>query len=381
MTAIASPGRSDPRAAPLGRFRRWRQRLLSSARFQRWAAALPVTRPIARQKAGALFDLCTGFVHSQVLLACVQLDLFARLARAPLSPADVSAQCDLPITGAERLLKAAASLDLFHRLPDGRYTLGDTGASLLGNPSVFAMIRHHGDLYKDLADPVDLLRGRRPDTRLATYWRYGQAPDPANASEGDVAAYSALMAETQAFIAEDVLAAYPMARHRTIMDVGGGNGAFLAAVGAQHPHLKRTLCDLPAVADLARQRFASEPEDQRVRTVGVNAMADPLPDDADLVTLIRILHDHDDGPVRALLANIRKSLALGGTLLVAEPMAGTRGAESMGESYFGLYLWAMGSGRPRTAAELKAMLVEAGFNTVREARTYHPLLVRCLIAR
>ena len=37
------------------------------------------------------------------------------------------------------------------------------------------------------------------------------------------------------------------------------------------------------------------------------------------------------------------------SLLVAEPMAGERGAEPMGDAYFGFYLLAMGRGRPRTS--------------------------------
>ena len=43
--------------------------LLASPRFRRWAAAFPLTRPIARRRARELFDLCAGFVYSQVLLA------------------------------------------------------------------------------------------------------------------------------------------------------------------------------------------------------------------------------------------------------------------------------------------------------------------------
>ena len=54
-----------------------------SPRFQRWAAAFPLTRPIAQRRARALFDLCAGFVYAQVLLACVQLRLFEILAEGP----------------------------------------------------------------------------------------------------------------------------------------------------------------------------------------------------------------------------------------------------------------------------------------------------------
>jgi demethylspheroidene O-methyltransferase len=67
-------------------------------------------------------------------------------------------------------------------------------------------------------------------------------------------------------------------------------------------------------------------------------------------------------------------------LVVAEPMAGTRAAEPMGDAYFGFYLAAMGSGRPRTAAELSAMLHQAGFRSTRLAPTHTPLVVQVLVA-
>ena len=70
---------------------------------------------------------------------------------------------------------------------------------------------------------------------------------------------------------------------------------------------------------------------------------------------------------QALLTKVHAALPPGGTLLIAEPMAGTPGAEAMGDAYFGLYLWAMGSGRPRTAEAYRAMLRAAGFSRVVEA--------------
>jgi demethylspheroidene O-methyltransferase len=75
-----------------------------------------------------------------------------------------------------------------------------------------------------------------------------------------------------------------------------------------------------------------------------------------------------------LLRAIRAALAPGGKLVIAEPMSDTPGAQAMGDAYFGFYLLAMGSGRPRPASEIKAMLEKAGFNTVRSVRTPRPLL-------
>ncbi len=61
------------------------------------------------------------------------------------------------------------------------------------------------------------------------------------------------------------------------------------------------------------------------------------------------------------LRNVRAALPAGGTLLLAEPMSDTSGAEAMADAYFGLYLLAMGSGQPRSAQTLRRMLQEAGF--------------------
>ena len=89
----------------------------------------------------------------------------------------------------------------------------------------------------------------------------------------------------------------------------------------------------------------------RVEVLAGSFRDPPPPGVADLVTLIRVLHDHDDAMARAALRTAFQALTPGGTLLVAEPMADTPGAEAIGEAYFGFYLWAMGSGRARRRAE------------------------------
>ena len=168
------------------------------------------------------------------------------------------------------------------------------------------------------------------------------------ADEG-YAAYSELMSQTQALVAETILDAYPFARHRRLLDVGGGEGAFLATAAERAPRLALTLFDLPPVAARARAKFAALGLSGRVEAIGGDCLRDPLPQGADVVSLVRVLHDHDDESARALLAAVRRALPPGGVVVVAEPMAGARGAEPMGDAYFGFYLLAMGRGRPRTS--------------------------------
>ena len=96
---------------------------------------------------------------------------------------------------------------------------------------------------------------------------------------------------------------------------------------------------------------------------------------------MRVLHDHDDDAALTLLSAIRRALPPDGALLIAEPMSQTRGSEPVGDAYFGIYLLAMRSGRPRTAEEIRALLRAAGFRTIRPVPTGNPVLVRLLLAK
>lgn len=345
-------------------------RAQAGAGFRRWATGFPLTRPVARRRAASLFDLCAGFVYSQVLLAVVQLRLVDRLRDGPLTAAAL--QLDLPPASAQRLLAAAAALRLLAArgtAPCGQplYGLGPLGAALVDNPGVAAMVEHHAALYEDLRDPLALLRGQGPGA-LAACWPYRDA-HPAAAAR-----WSALMAASQSMVADQVLHAYRFTRHRAVLDVGGGTGAFLRALGARAPHLRRILFDLPPVATLARDSLPG------VTVVPGSFLHDALPRGADLVTLIRVLHDHDDAEAAILLRACHAALPPGGRILIGEPMAGTPGAEASGDGYFGLYLLAMGQGRPRTPRQIKAMLRAAGFVRPRLRRTHTPLVARVITA-
>jgi len=363
------------------RLRGWRDRLLSDPDFQRRSLRWPVTRPIARRRMRALFDLCSGFVYSQVLLACTRLRLIEALADGPRGIDELAACLDVPRKGLQRLLEAAVSLRLVDDRGRDGYGLGSLGAALRGNPAVAMMIQHHSDLYADLADPVALLRGELHGTRLGRFWAYADRPDPGGLPGAQVAGYTDLMAASQDLIASQVLDAYPVGRHRSLLDVGGGSGAFVRAALERAARLRAEIFDLPAVAERAAESLCETGYDARARATGGDFIADELPVGHDLVTLVRILHDHDDEQVMTLLRAIRRAIAPDGVVLIAEPMLGTRGAEPVAAAYFGFYLMAMGQGRPRSPERIGAMLRQTGFGRLRCHRTSAPLLVRVLSAR
>lgn len=353
--------------------------LLKSPVFQRYSLAFPLTRWIARREAHALFDLCAGFVYAQALAACVQLRVFERLAEGP-RPADrLASEIGLSSDAATRLFDAAIALRLLDRRGGSRIGLGPRGAALLGNPGVARMVEHHALFYRDLADPVALLRSGGANTELSRYWAYTQDAGGAALGETAVASYSALMGASQPMITAEILAAYDLRRHRRLLDIGGGDGVFALSAAEHARALHVTLLDLPAVAARAAARFAASAHAGRLDARAGDFRCDALPAGADLVTLVRVLHDHPDAAVQHVLGAVRQSLPPGGRILIAEPMAGGGRPNRAGDAYFGFYLLAMGKGRPRTPQELTAALTNAGFSRIRLLRNRTPMLTRILI--
>ncbi len=364
---------------------------LKNREFQSRAAKFPLTRPFAQRDSRRLFDLVAGFVYSQVLAAGVELHLFDHLAERPLTLGEIATRIGLEPDPTLRLLRASASLDLVEieegfadpedpeKPTEHRYGLGPLGAAVVANPGIAAMVRHHDAFYEDMKNPVALLRGEGGPTKLSELWPYASG----NAADADPEAtkrYSELMAASQEMVAREIINSYDLTWARSIIDIGGGSGRFLATVAEVVPDAKLTLFDLPNVAPLARESLAKSRNGRRVDVVAGDFMTDDLPGGYDLATLVRILHDHDDETVVALLTKIRKGLKPGGVVMVAEPMAGEWNSRPVADAYFGFYLMAMGSGRPRSADEIGRLMNAAGLQRAHEVKTTLPVVARIVLA-
>jgi demethylspheroidene O-methyltransferase len=337
-----------------------------------------LTRGIARREGAALFDLVSGFVHSQALMALVQLRIPETVMERPMTAAALGQRHGIATERMEVLLQAGAALGLLKHKRGDRFGLTRKGAAMLGVPGLREMILHHDVLYRDLADPVAFLR-EETETELANFWPYvfgaAQAQDP------DLAAtYSDLMAQSQTLVAEDTLRLVSLKDRAHLLDIGGGTGAFLQAVGQAHAHLQMTLFDLPAVVLQARDRLKSAGFEARSTVTPGSFRDDPLPKGADTASLIRVLYDHSDETALALLTAVYNALPPGGRLIISEPMAGGARPDRAGDVYFAFYTMAMRTGRARSPEAISALCKAAGFAVVSAPKTLRPYVTTVLVA-
>ena len=260
---------------------------------------------------------------------------------------------------AARLLSAAAVAAIWPtRRRGGRFGLGALGAALLGNPGVAAMVEHHAHALRTTCAIRWRCCAARPARRALAATGPMPRRRPAALPRRAVAAYTALMAASQPLIAErrcstptrfaaPSLPARSRRRRRQLPRRGRGARTRTCAC---------VLFDLPPVAERARGRFAAagladrasggrrQFPDRRAARGRRHRLAGP-----------RGPRPRRRGGAAPSCAPRAARCAPGGTLLVAEPMAGTPGAEPIADAYFAFYLLAMGSGRP-AADELGALL-------------------------
>lgn len=110
---------------------------------------------------------------------------------------------------------------------------------------------------------------------------------------------------------------------KTYLDVGGGDATIACALVRKYEHLQATVFNLPASADLARQRIAREKLESRVQVVVGNFLDDQLPKGFDRVVFSRVLADWDPAVAQMLLKKSHAALNPGGSLVISEPFDDT----------------------------------------------------------
>ena len=149
-----------------------------------------------------------------------------------------------------------------------------------------------------------------------------------------------------------VLAAYDFGRFATVVDVGGGRGAFLNAILAAHPGLRGVLFDQPQVVAARSSAIAARSSP--------GSFFDAVPEGADAYVLKAVLHDWEDEDAVRILRRCRAAIAPGGALLVVERDLGGPN-ENADAKLSDLNMMVGPGGRERTRREFAALFAAGGF--------------------
>jgi hypothetical protein len=160
-----------------------------------------------------------------------------------------------------------------------------------------------------------------------------------------------------------LLAAYDFGRFRTIIDVGGGNGALLATVLSAHPDIHGVLFDQPHVVSGAAPLIERAGVANRCRTVGGDFF-EAVPEGADAYVLRAVIHDWDDDAAIRILTVVKQALAGKGKVVIIERVVAPAN-EGRDAKFSDLTMLVGPGGRERTREEFAALLESSGLRLER----------------
>jgi hypothetical protein len=309
-----------------------------------------------------------GALRAQILCVAAELGLAERLAQnGPVTANEFAPKLGIDAAVLERVLRGLVSMNVCDEIDGSKFRLTALGEYLRPN-------------HPDSVEPRVLLHGQ------VFYRMWGKLGKSVRTGEGGselalgMPFYEYLMKEPQVgalfdrtmaseapFRHRPAVEAYNFGKFKTVVDVGGGNGALMAEILKMYPGPTGIVFDLPRAAPAARQTIDTGGLSDRCRFIGGDAF-DSVPDGAGAYVMSNFLVVWEDDRAIILLRNCRKAIAENGTVLLIEwimpagdePREGFRFFDTVSRDL--LMLSALGSrnGRVRTRSGFRDLLASAG---------------------
>lgn len=192
-----------------------------------------------------------GFMASQALFTALELELFDHLDKMPRTAEELQSSLGITAPRLQTLLTALTSVNLLWREVDGTYTLPQNVRATMVTTSKF----YYGDylklqigrqFYGHMGNLTQVMAtGSGPD--YSTWFSDGEAADIYTKAQhnGSLATAFALMKRVD------------LSETKTVLDVGGGSGAFQVAMCGKFPQCSSFVLELPNVCESGEKIVAS----------------------------------------------------------------------------------------------------------------------------
>jgi hypothetical protein len=328
--------------------------------------------PFPAAESTMLRQLIMGFRATQLIYVAAKLGLADCLEAGPQTAQQLAAQVGASPRALHRLLRALAALGLFAAAGEGAFALTPAARLLQtempGSLRALALLYGADWLWRPYGDLLHSVKTGAPAFARVhgrSFYDYLHEHPAAGA------VFQAAMSGYSSQESEAILAAYDFAPAATVVDVGGGQGALVAALLQAHPRLAGVILDLsPAIAG-AKALLAAAGVAGRATCVAGDFFT-AVPAGGDLYLLKSVLHNWDDSDVVGILRNCRQAMADGARLLIIERVVPEGNGPSEAK-LFDINMLVTVGGQERTEQEYRTLLDLAGFALSRVIPTNSPL--------
>lgn len=308
----------------------------------------------------ALYDRFMGAAMTSLVHSAASLRIADILVDGPLDAARIAKRTGTSVDALERTLRVLISINVFRRLPDGRFANNSVSSALITGSE--GGIRGFSEFFgkKPVLDAWNNLPNTLKDGGTAFSSVHGMSVwDWMSSDEVALAAFVEGMSSMTEVIAPAIADAYPFEEVNSVCDVGGGVGIVLAAALNRHPHLNGVLFDSQSMLNEAEPHLVSWGINNRVKLIPGNFF-ESVPGGADAYILKTVLHNWDDNNALKILCNCRAAMKPEQRILVVDFLDEADSISTL-VPFMDIAGMLIFSGRERNRKSMEHLFNEAGF--------------------
>jgi predicted O-methyltransferase YrrM len=312
-------------------------------------------------------EIAVSFQQSRILLSAYELDLFTAMDGRVSSPETLAQKLNVSAEGLTRLLNALTAMGLIKKTHNKYYNTEEASRYLVkGKPEYMSGLMHTNHLWKNWSTLTDAVKkGSSVIDR-----------EP-KAAENRLDSFIGAMHYRAVPQAKIISFLIDFTGVKSILDLGGGSGAFAMAFIKNIADAKATLFDVPGVVELAKNYVAREGLQDRFEYIKGNYLVDDYGAGYDLVFASAIIHINSFEENKQLVQKCFNALNAGGQLVISDFIMNEDRTEPKAGSLFAInMLVGTSSGNTYTESEISSWLSDAGFgDIVRKDTSFGPGLM------
>jgi hypothetical protein len=301
-------------------------------------------------------EFAASFQKSRILLSGFELDIFTNVEESGTTDNQIADNLHLDVHACKRLLNALVSLgfltkqdNLFFNTPESFAFLSRKSPGYLGG------LMHTNHLWNTWSNLTQVVKTGNSAHPAAIRERGGEW----------LSSFINAMHDRAKKQAPQQLAKIDLSGIKSLLDVGGGSGAYTMEFVSKKPEIEATVFDLPDVVPITRKYIDKEGFSGKINTFAGDYTTDELPGGYDLVFLSAIIHSNSLETNQSLMNKCFNALNKKGKIIIQDWIMNHDRTQPTSGAIFAInMLVGTEAGDCYTEREVTEMLVVAGFTNI-----------------